>query len=106
MAPLLILVTVALPMINIPSNCRAEEAAIPPGPGHQNIYTSCVSGEQAAHEALLKRWASLPAAVRHTCAEMGRMVGSYVEMEVCADIDTGNLAANSQQEPPPRRKAH
>ena len=99
MVPLLILAAISLPIIDLPSNCRAESNAIPPGPGHQAIYANCMRDEQAAHETILKRWPQLPASVRDTCAEMGRLVGSYIEVEVCADIDTANLRDNSQQPP-------
>jgi hypothetical protein len=106
MVSLLIVATVALPMINLPSNCRAEQKAIPPGPEHENIYENCMRDEQAAHEELLKKWPQLPAGVRQTCAEMGRMIGSYIEVEVCADIDAERLSASSQPEPAPRQKNH
>jgi hypothetical protein len=106
MAPLLILAAISLPIIDLPSNCRAEQRAIPPGPEHQNIYENCMRDEQAAREGLLKRWPGLPAAVRQTCAEMGGLIGSYIEVQVCADIDAGSLAASSQQEPAPRQKNH
>ena len=100
MVPLLILAAISLPIIDLPSSCRAEEKAIPPGPGHQEIYENCMRDEQAAHEEILKRWPQLPAAVQDTCAEMGRLVGGYVEVEVCAEIDTAKLSGNSQQPPP------
>ena len=99
MAPLLILAAIFLPIIDLPSSCRAEAKAIPPGPGLQSIYENCMRDEQAAHEALVKKWPQLPAAVRDTCAEMGRLIGSYIEVEVCADIDTAKASGNSQ--PPP-----
>ena len=91
MALLLLLAAIALPSIDVPSNCRAQQRTIPPNPGQANIYDTCMSGEQAARERLAKRWATVPAAVRATCAEMGRVGGSYVEMDVCVDIDTGSL---------------
>ena len=104
MAPLLLLAAIALPAIDMPSNCRAEQKTIPPSPGQGNIYASCISSEQAARERLLKRWATIPAGVRATCTEMGREVGSYVEMDVCVDIDTGSLTTFA---PAPRpHRAH
>jgi hypothetical protein len=95
MAPLLFLAAVTLPIIDLPSNCRAEASAIPPDPQHKSVYESCMTDEQAAHEALLKRWTLLPAAVRETCAEMGRIVGSYIEVEACVDTATSNAAGAS-----------
>ena len=97
MASLLVLAAIALPTINLAHNCQAEQKAIPPNPEHTSVYESCMKDEEAAHEALLKRWPRVPASVRATCAEMGRLVGSYVEVEVCVDIDSGNLSANSQE---------
>ena len=106
MAPLLVLAAIGLPFIDLPSNCHAEERAIPPGPEHRNIYQDCMRDELAAHEELLKRWTRVPAGVRQTCAEMGRLIGSYIEIYVCVDIDTGILAASSQRVPAPRQKNH
>jgi hypothetical protein len=106
MTLLLILAAIALPNIDLPSNCRAEQTAIPPGPDNQNIYANCMRDEQAAHDGLVKKWATVPAAVQGTCAEMGRLVGSYVEISVCVDIDAGSLSASSPQERAPRQRNH
>ena len=92
MTPLLLLAAIALPSIDLPSNCRAQQKAIPPTPDQASIYETCMSGEQEAREKLAKQWATVPAAVRATCAEMGRLGGSYVEMDVCIEVDTGRLS--------------
>jgi hypothetical protein len=92
MTLLLILAAIALPNINLPSNCRAEQKAIPPSIENQHIYENCMRDEQAAREDIAKKWATVPATVRATCAEMGSLVGSYIEIGVCVDIDTGNLS--------------
>jgi hypothetical protein len=103
MTPLLLLVAIALPNIDLPSNCRTEQKAIPPNPAQASVYEDCMRGEQAAREGLVKKWATVPAAVRATCAEMGRLIGSYVEIAVCVDIDTGNLSSYAPA--PPRHRA-
>jgi hypothetical protein len=101
MSLLLVLAAVTLPIIDLPSNCRAEQRAIPTGLQQQNVYQDCMRGEQAARDGLVKKWVTVPAAVRATCAEMGRLVGSYVEIDVCVDIDTGSL---SGAPPAPQRR--
>ena len=101
MTLLILLAAIALPNIDLPKNCRAEEKAIPPGPENQHIYENCMRDEQAAREDIAKKWPSLPAAARATCAEMGSLVGSYIEIAVCIDIDTGSLTSYT---PPPRQR--
>jgi hypothetical protein len=93
MTPLLLLAAAVLPSIDLPSNCRAEQKVIPPNPDQTSIYESCMRDEQAAREDVVKKWASVPPDVRATCAEMGRLVGSYVEIDVCVAIHTGKLSA-------------
>jgi len=95
MTLLLVLAAIALPTINLPSNCRAEQKAIPPSPENQHIYENCMRDEQAARESIAKKWATVPATVRATCAEMGSLVGSYIEIGVCVDIDTGGASENA-----------
>ena len=91
MTPLLILAAVALPTIDLPSNCRAQQKVIPANPGRAGIYDTCMTSEHEARERLAKPWTTVPAAVRARCAEVGRLGGSYVEMDVCVEIDTGRL---------------
>ena len=91
MTPLLLLAAIVLPTIDLPSNCHAQQKAIPPSPDRAGIYDTCMRGEQEARDRLTKQWTTVPTAVRATCAEVGRMGGSYVEMDVCIEIDMGRL---------------
>ncbi len=104
MTLLLLLAAVALPTIDLPRNCRAEQREIPPNYAQSNIYDECLRGEQAARDRLAKRWSTVPAAVRETCAEIGRLGGSYVEMDVCVEIHTGALSTSAPAPSPHRAK--
>jgi hypothetical protein len=99
MISLLILAAIALPNIDLPSNCRAQQKAIPPNPNQVSIYDTCMNGEQAARERVAKKWGTIPPAVRATCADIGRLGGSYVEMDVCIEIDTGQLSTSAAAAP-------
>lgn len=104
MALLLLLAAIALPNIDLASNCRAEQKVLPPNPEQGNIYESCMKAELTARDALKKKWATVPASVRATCAEMGSLGGSYVEIDVCIDVDTGKLSTYASPPRPPRRQ--
>ena len=97
MTPLLILAAVALPTIDLPSNCRAQQKVIPANPGRAGIYDTCMTSEHEARERLAKQWTTVPAAVRARCAEVGRLGGSYVEIDVCIEIETGRLSTSASE---------
>jgi|SRR5450432_1582368 hypothetical protein len=74
----------AIPTIDLPTNCRAEQAQFPPS---LNVFEGCMTDEQAAHDRVVKRWAQVPADVRARCADMGSITGSYIETDVCVDVE-------------------
>jgi hypothetical protein len=74
----------AIPTIDLPTTCRAEQAQYPPS---LKVYESCMTDEQAAHDAVVKRWIKLPADVRARCADMGSITGSYIEINVRVDVE-------------------
>jgi hypothetical protein len=74
----------AIPTIDLPTNCRAEQAQYPPT---LKVYEGCMMDERAAHDTVAKRWVQLPADVRTRCADMGSITGSYIEIDVCVDVE-------------------
>jgi hypothetical protein len=72
----------AIPTIDLPINCRAEQAQYRPT---LKVYEGSMTDEQAAH--VVKRWAQVPADVRARCADIGSITGSYIDIDVCADVE-------------------
>jgi hypothetical protein len=66
-----------------------------------SVYQGCLHDKQAAQAELQQNWTAYPAATRENCAQLGGIVGSYVEVLVCIEIKTGNAAAASKSQQPP-----
>jgi hypothetical protein len=100
MTPVVFLVAVAasMPTMDLPAVCRGERTGIA-ADQQASAYQGCLHDEQAAQAELRQNWTAYPAAARENCAQLGGIIGSYVEMLVCIEIKTGNAAGKSQQPP-------
>jgi hypothetical protein len=73
------------------SECLAQEmkafnvrvAIVEPGVIATPIFTKA---NTLPKDALLKRWTQVPPNVQEACAEMGLIIGSYIEVQVCVDV--------------------
>jgi hypothetical protein len=102
MAPMLLLAVLAgsVPTLDLPSICRGEQSGIPLD-RQARVYQDCIHDEQTARDELQRQWSQFPAAARGACAEMGRLVLSYVEVLICIEIKTGNAAIRGAPQTPP-----
>jgi hypothetical protein len=77
---------VGLPSIDIEKMCRASEVALF---GDNNItLDTCLGDEQAAHEQLVKGWATFAAADKVHCVLPAEYLPSYVEWLTCLEMET------------------
>lgn len=102
MTPVVFLVAIAasMPTMDLQAICRGERAGIATDQ-QASVYQGCLHDEQAAQAELQQNWTAYPAATRENCAQLGGIVGSYVEVLVCIEIKTGNAAAASKSQQPP-----
>jgi hypothetical protein len=92
------------PTMDLPTICRSEQLGVAPD-RQARVFEVCIHDEQAARDELVQKWRQYPADTRATCAELGQLVVSYVEVLVCIEIKngavSGNVKATSPQESPP-----
>ena len=102
MVPLLFfLATVsAVPAMDLPTICRGQERGLPHDQ-QAGAYESCLRDEKSAQDELRQNWPHFPADARTTCAMLGRMGGSYVEVATCIEIKTGKPMSTWPLQPPP-----
>jgi hypothetical protein len=95
MTPVVFLVAIAasMPTMDQRAGIATDQQA--------SVYQGCLHDEQAAQAELQQNWTAYPAATRENCAQLGGIVGSYVEVLVCIEIKTGNAAAASKSQQPP-----
>jgi hypothetical protein len=76
------------PTIDIAKNCRAAEAELKAlfSNDTSDVYSSCVSDEQAARDQLAKDWASYPPRIKATCVQTNEYLLSYVEWQSCIEM--------------------
>jgi hypothetical protein len=100
-APLLVLTALAAsaPMIDLPTICRSEQLGVA-ADRQARVYQDCIHDEQAARDELLQNWTQYPVATRATCAELGQLVVSYVEVLVCIEIKNGVASSNAKTQLP------
>ena len=99
-AVFLVALTASIPTLDLPAICRGEQKWIS-ADQQANVYQGCLRDEQAAQDQLRLKWGTYPAATRDNCAQLGRIIGSYVEVLTCIEIKTGNSAAAGASQPPP-----
>ena len=99
MTPLLVMTALAgsPPTMDLPTICRSEQSGVAPD-RQGRVFQDCLHDEQAARDELTQKWRQYPAAMRTTCAELGQLVVSYVEVLVCIEIK--NSAAGSSVKAP------
>jgi hypothetical protein len=85
-----------LPTANIERTCQDEQSAAPPGsafgaspPPSPSSVQSCVNDERTAFNELRREWARYPTAYRVTCATPDGAPISYIELQVCLDMQPG-----------------
>ena len=102
MAPIILLAALAasVPAMDLPTICRSEQAGVP-ADQQANVYKGCLRDEQAARDELNGEWTKFPAAARTTCAELGSLVLSYVEMLTCIEVKTGSRSPTWKAPEPP-----
>jgi hypothetical protein len=96
MAPVLLLLALAgaAPELDLSAICRSEQKGVP-AERRTAVYQDCLHDEQAARDELRQKWSTYPAAARTTCAELGRIVSSYVEALTCIEIKTGRVGGEA-----------
>jgi len=93
MAPVLLLLALAgatTPELDLNAICRSEQTGVAVE-RRTAVYQDCLRDEQAARDELRQKWPTFPAATRATCAELGRIVASYVETLTCIEIKSGSV---------------
>jgi hypothetical protein len=76
-----------LPRLNIEYACHASEKAVAAIFNVTfDVYSSCMSDEQAAREQLTKDWASFPASIKARCIQPKEYLPSYVEWFTCLEM--------------------
>jgi hypothetical protein len=87
-----------LPTANIERTCQDELGTTPVSkasafgaspPTSPSSFQSCVNDESTAFNELRQEWARYPTAYRVTCATPDGVPISYVELQVCLDIQPG-----------------
>jgi hypothetical protein len=88
-----------LPTANIEKTCqdevgttpvsKASALRAPPPPSSPSSFRSCVNDERTAFNELRREWARYPTAYRVTCATPDGAPISYVELQVCLDMQPG-----------------
>ncbi len=104
MAPMILLLALAgasAPELDLSAICRSEQSGVA-ADRRMAVYQDCLRDEQAARDELREKWPTFPAATRATCAEIGRIVASYVETLTCIEIKTGSVGGQSA--PPQAQK--
>jgi hypothetical protein len=81
----------APPDLDVRISCRAADRVSIAAPGTDKAHNdmqACLDDERIAREALIKTWASFPAALRTLCVAMNRTGGppSYAEMLTCLEV--------------------
>jgi hypothetical protein len=74
-----------VPSINIERMCRASEVA--PFADSTATFDNCLSGEQAAHQQLVKDWTIYSARDKVHCVLPAEYLPSYVEWLTCLEME-------------------
>ena len=86
MLPLLLVTIIAgtIPPYNVDGSCRADTEAA----GDPSAYQSCVKDEEAAKQAVARKWSSYSTAARQICTseQDGVSQHSYVELMTCFEM--------------------
>ena len=76
---------VGVPSIDIEKSCQASELAV--SGGGTVALDTCLSDEQAAHQQLVKGWATIAAADKLHCVQPAEYLPSYVEWLTCLEME-------------------
>jgi hypothetical protein len=97
---LLIALASSVPSANIQATCRsAREAALPED--RSGAYDSCVRSEEAAKQKLQGKWKQYSLAAHAACSETGGFSFSYVELQVCLEMQPGGSLSMQKAGAPP-----
>src|SRR5579872_722962 len=101
MTPLLVMTALAgaPPTMDLSTICRSEQLGVA-ADRQARVLQDCLHDEQTARDELRQKWRQYPVATRTTCAELGQLVMSYVEVLVCIEIKN-SAAASAVKTPPP-----
>lgn len=101
MAHLLLAMAMAavMPITDPSAICQpARSAALPDD--KVGVYESCVHDEQAARDKLRREWGRFSAAAHSDCAQPAGVPGSYVELLICLEMQSGgNFAPDGTGQP-------
>jgi hypothetical protein len=101
MAPLLFLALLSgAPALDVPAICRGEAHGLPRDQ-QTAAYQMCLRDEKTAREEIQRNWTDFPAETRATCAMLGALVFSYVELMTCIEIKTAKPASSWKWREPP-----
>ena len=87
------------PTIDIQKTCRESSSALVglTGNSTQDAVSSCMSDEQAAHDQLVKDWATYPALAKTLCIQPKEYLPGYVEWQSCIEITTDVIKMRKDQ---------
>jgi hypothetical protein len=76
-----------LPKLDIEYACHASQKAVAAiFSATMDVYSACMSDEQAAREQLEKDWASIPTSNKARCIQPKEYLPSYVEWVTCLEM--------------------
>jgi hypothetical protein len=87
---LLVAATGGIPSVDIHKTCRAAASVMTgllSGTTAEHDQDVCVSSEQAAHEQIIKDWATYSSAERTQCVRPAVYLPSYVEWLTCLEME-------------------
>jgi hypothetical protein len=78
----------APPTIDLPKVCRASQTAVGAiyGTSPSGVFDTCMSGEKAAREQLVKSWSTFSASDKALCVQPMQFNPSYIEWLTCAEM--------------------
>jgi hypothetical protein len=78
-----------VPTVDIAITCRTSERALIAifGGETQQTFDSCMQGEKAAREQIVKNWQDYPAGGRQRCVNTTGYMPSYVEWLTCLEME-------------------
>jgi hypothetical protein len=86
------------PNIDIQMTCRQSANAMSGLTGNDTQdFDACISDEQAAHDQLIKNWATYPALAKSACLKPKEFLPGYVEWQSCIEITTDVIKMRKDQ---------